>query len=190
MNEIHILLKKANWPSRGAAARMAGVQGEAADLKKRRTTVRKEPARGEKMKPEENKRLIAEIYAEIAEGGRTKFIAHLAEDAILVIPGEYSWAGVHLGKRNIIRFFRDIVGEMAPGVRKTIPTRILADEDWVVVEARGEMTAKSGAPYRNHYCLLFRLSDGMIVEMKEYADSAYMERVLGYFPVDRMSARS
>jgi uncharacterized protein len=139
------------------------------------------------MTPAENKALMAEIYAGIAEGDGSKFVQHLAEDAILVLPGDYSWAGVHHGKANVIRFFR-LVAELAPGVRKTTPTRILADEDWVVMEAVGEMTARSGAPYCNQYCLMFRLREGMIVEMKEYLDSAYCERVLGYFPADRMKA--
>jgi uncharacterized protein len=65
---------------------------------------------------------------------------------------------------------------------------ILADEDWVVIEARGDMTTKAGVPYQNHYCLMFRLKDGMIVEMREYNDSAYCERILGYFPAERMKA--
>lgn len=37
---------------------------------------------------------------------------------------------------------------------RTIPFRILADEDWVVVEARGDMVTKAGERYDNHYCLL------------------------------------
>jgi uncharacterized protein len=139
------------------------------------------------MTPAENKKLMVEIYERVAQGDGSKFAAHLASNAILVLPGEYSWSGVHHGKENVIRFFR-LVAELAPGVRKTIPTRILADEDWVVIEARGDMTSKTGAPYRNHYCLMFRLKDGMIVEMKEYLDSAYCERILGYFPADRMRA--
>lgn len=48
--------------------------------------------------------------------------------------------------------------------------------------ARGDMTTKAEAAYRNHYCLLFRLKGGMIVEMKEYLDSASCERVLGHYP--------
>jgi uncharacterized protein (TIGR02246 family) len=135
----------------------------------------------------ENKKLVDEIYQAIAQGDRSKFVAHLAEDAVLTVTGENSWSGVHRGKESIVRFFR-VVAELAPGVRKTIPFRILADEDSVVVEARGDMTTKAGVPYRNHYCLLFRLKDGMIVEMKEYLDSAYCERVLGVYPGERARA--
>lgn len=136
----------------------------------------------------ENKKRMAEIYDAIMEGDPSKFVAHLAEDAVFTVPGENSWSGVHHGKNSIIRFFR-LVGELTPAVpgeRRTIPFRILADEDWVIMEAHGDMTTRTGVPYRNHYCFMFRLRDGMIVEMKEYLDSAYCERVLGYFPADRM----
>lgn len=63
---------------------------------------------------------------------------------------------------------------------------MLADEDRVVIEARGDMTSKAGIAYRNHYSLHFRLEDGMIKEMMEFMDTAYCERVLGVFPAERM----
>jgi ketosteroid isomerase-like protein len=50
-----------------------------------------------------------------------------------------------------------------------------------VVEGRGEMTSKTGVPYNNEYCLIYRLREGKIVEITEYNDSALCERVLGPF---------
>lgn len=41
---------------------------------------------------------------------------------------------------------------------------------------------KAGERYDNHYCLLFRLENDMIVEMREYQDSTMCERLLGPFP--------
>jgi uncharacterized protein len=41
-----------------------------------------------------------------------------------------------------------------------MPFRFLADEDWVVVEAKGDMVAVDGRPYQNDYCLHYRISDG------------------------------
>jgi ketosteroid isomerase-like protein len=46
------------------------------------------------------------------------------------------------------------------------------------------MVTKAGEPYCNHYCMLYRLADGRIVEIKEYQDSALCERVLGPYPAE------
>ena len=54
-----------------------------------------------------------------------------------------------------------------------------------MVEARGQMTASDGTPYENDYCLMYRLEDGMIVEAKEYQDSALCDRVLGPYPASQ-----
>lgn len=136
------------------------------------------------MSPSENRKLMAEIYGRLAKGDGSLFVQHLADDAVFVMTGRNTWSGERRGKENILRFFREIVGARAPGDRRTIPTRVLADEDWVVIEAIGEMTSKDGVPYRNDYCLMFRLKDGQIVEMKEYLDTAYLEKVLGPLPDD------
>jgi ketosteroid isomerase-like protein len=44
------------------------------------------------------------------------------------------------------------------------------------------MRTKDGQPYNNDYCLIYRLRDGRIVEIREYCDSALTEAVLGPFP--------
>ena len=36
--------------------------------------------------------------------------------------------------------------------------------------------------YDNQYCLVFRIENGKIKEIREYCDSALVERVLGPFP--------
>ena len=51
-----------------------------------------------------------------------------------------------------------------------------------MVEGVGEMKTKAGVPYNNDYCLIYRLKDGKIVEMREYCDSVLTETVLGKFP--------
>ncbi|MBV8968127.1 MAG: hypothetical protein JO331_03580, partial [Verrucomicrobia bacterium] len=58
------------------------------------------------------------------------------------------------------------------------PKRILADDDYVVVECQGDATTLSGARYANTYCLVIRLVDGRLREMTEYMDTALVERVL------------
>jgi len=136
------------------------------------------------MTARDNKQLMTEIYSRLARGDGELFVEHLAEEAVFIMQGNSSWSGERRGKDNILRFFREVVAERAPGERRTIPSRVLADEDSVVIEAIGEMTSRDGRPYRNYYCLMFRLENRMIVEMKEYLDTAYLEDVLGPLPDD------
>jgi ketosteroid isomerase-like protein len=48
---------------------------------------------------------------------------------------------------------------------------LIAEDDYVVVECRGEVTTKSGKPYNNTYCYVCRISDGKLKELTEYMDT-------------------
>jgi ketosteroid isomerase-like protein len=52
------------------------------------------------------------------------------------------------------------------------------------------MQHRSGERYDNHYCLLYRLREGRIVEIREYQDSALGERVLGPSPAHAQAPAS
>ena len=133
----------------------------------------------------ENKIIMREIFE---SGDRTKFVERLADHATMEVTGQYSWSQTFRGKESILR---DLFGYVQSLLRERHPTEAfnyIADDDWVVVEARGNMVRTDGTPYRNHYCLLYRLENGMIVEMKEYNDSMLCERVLGPFPAKKSEA--
>lgn len=139
------------------------------------------------MSAADNKKLMQEIFENVERGNRSAFIDRLADDVTMTVTGQYSWSQTFRGKANLMR---DLYGYLATRVqeqRRTIPTRILADGDWVVVEAIGDMVTKEGVRYDNQYCLLYRLKDGKIVEIREYNDSLLCERVLGPYPADRAS---
>jgi ketosteroid isomerase-like protein len=127
----------------------------------------------------ENKQLMQEIFARVAEGDGSLFVEHLADDVVMRVSGQYSWSQTFKGKEAVLRNLYGVVRDRTTGLRKTIPLRFIAEGDTVVIEARGEMTSKTGAPYNNEYCLIYRLRDRKIVEMTEYQDSTLCERVLG-----------
>ena len=59
----------------------------------------------------------------------------------------------------------------------------------VVVEAQGRQRHQGrGIRYDNDYCLVLRIEDGKIKEIREYCDSTLIERVLGPFPEARKLA--
>jgi ketosteroid isomerase-like protein len=62
---------------------------------------------------------------------------------------------------------------------RTVAHRFVAEDDYVIVEARGDNLTRAGKPYNNEYCFVFQLSEGKITEVKEYSDTALIEAVLG-----------
>lgn len=63
------------------------------------------------------------------------------------------------------------------GLTMTIETSI-AEGDRVAVLARSHGTLKDGPVYSNDYHYAFRFSDGVIVEMREYMNSAIVNELI------------
>jgi ketosteroid isomerase-like protein len=140
-----------------------------------------------------NKKLIQEIFAasgnpDPAVRDRSLFIASLADDATWVVTGQYSWSHTFTGKPSIMGDLHGHVRDLLVERTRTIAHRFIADGDCVVVEAKGDNLTKTGMRYDNDYCLVFRLADGQIKEIREYCDSVLTEAALGPFPEARKRA--
>jgi ketosteroid isomerase-like protein len=134
------------------------------------------------MRANENKKLMESIFARVAAGDRAAYVDCLADDVTMRVTGQYSWSRTFKGKAALVRELYGYLHTLLADGRRTIPLRFIADDDHVVVEARGDMETKAGVRYDNEYCLIYRLKDGKIVEIREYCDSALTEVVLGKFP--------
>lgn len=134
------------------------------------------------MSAAENKKLMEGIFAKAAAGDRELFVDSLADDVTMTVTGQYSWSQTFRGKPALLGGLYGYLRTLLVEPRRTIPLRFIADGDFVVVEAKGDMVTKAGVRYDNDYCLIYRLADGRIVEIREYQDSTLCERVLGKFP--------
>jgi len=139
------------------------------------------------MSAADNKKLMETIFAAVSAGDRSLYTDSLADDVSMTVTGQYSWSQTFHGKESVLR---DLYGYVASLLkyRRTIPLRIIADEEWVAVEARGDMETIGGERYDNHYCMVYRIENGKIREIREYQDSTLCERVLGPFPKERKLA--
>jgi uncharacterized protein len=142
-----------------------------------------------------NKQLIQEIFAaagnpDPAVRDRSLFVASLADDARWVVTGQYSWSRTFTGKQSILNDLHGHVRSLLVERARTIAHRFIADEDHVVVEAKGNNVTREGVRYDNDYCLVFRLENGEIKEVREYCDSVLTEKALGLFPKARKLAAS
>jgi uncharacterized protein len=142
-----------------------------------------------------NKKLMQEIFAVAANPDpvvrdRSLFIASLADDAKWTVTGQYSWSRTFTGKQSILNDLHGHVRSLLVERARTIAHRFIADGDHVVVEAKGDNVTRSGVRYDNDYCLVFRLEDGKIKEIREYCDSVLTEKALGRFPEAERRAAS
>jgi ketosteroid isomerase-like protein len=134
-----------------------------------------------------NKKLMQEIFAaagnpDPAVRDRSLFVASLADDANWTVTGQYSWSRTFTGKQSILNDLHGHVRSLLVERARTVAHRYIADGDHVVVEARGDNVTKAGVRYDNDYCLVFRLENGQIKEVREYCDSVLTEKALGRFP--------
>lgn len=126
----------------------------------------------------ENKQLMQRVFAQLAEGNGQPFMDALANDARWTVIGSSPWSRTYEGKRAITdELMRPLFRQFADQY-KARATRILAEDDIVVVEARAEVTTKSGKPYHQTYCYVFQLADGEVRELTEYLDTELVSQVL------------
>jgi len=126
----------------------------------------------------ENKQLMQQIFAELAQGNSKPFVESMADNFCWTVTGNTKWSKTYEGKEAVIT---DLFGELRSRIAGQIITtahRLIAEDDLVVVEARGHNTTKKGLPYCNQYCFIFRLAEGKLQELTEYLDTELVTTVL------------
>lgn len=131
------------------------------------------------MSAAENKLLMQQIFAELAQGNSRPLVESMDERFSWTITGSTSWSKTYVGKQVVLT---ELLGSLRARIAdriKIASQRFIAEDDLVVIEARGDNTTRTGLPYNNNYCFVFRLEDGKLVEVTEYADTALVTSALG-----------
>lgn len=132
-----------------------------------------------------NKTLIQQVYTDAANRSGATFIDHLADDVRWIVTGQYSWSRTFEGRDAVLNglhgHFRSLLAERP----RTVAHNFIAEGDTVVVEAKGDNITKTGVRYDNEYCMVWRVENGAIKEIREYCDSALVEKALGPFPAPK-----
>ena len=118
-----------------------------------------------------NKQIMQNIFSEMARGESKLFVESMADDFRWILPGTNQWSRTFDGKNAVLTELFGMLGSKIAGPIITTAQRFIADGDYVVVEARGKSTTKTGIPYNNSYCFVFRLADGKLKEVTEYMDT-------------------
>jgi ketosteroid isomerase-like protein len=132
-----------------------------------------------KMGATENKQLMHQIFEELSKGNSEPFVASMADDFRWTVTGTTKWSRTYEGKKSVLVELFGPLRARINGRIRTTAHRLIAEGDYVVVEARGSNTTKSGVPYNNNYCFVFRLSDNQLKEVTEYLDTELVTATLG-----------
>lgn len=127
-----------------------------------------------------NKALLQWVFADLAAGNGQPFLDMLADDLVWQVEGSTAWSRSYRGKAEVKSGLLKPLHLVLDGLNRMAVTRMIAEDDWVMVQARGNAKTRAGLPYCNSYCMIFRLRNGRVVELIEYADTALIERALPY----------
>jgi ketosteroid isomerase-like protein len=131
------------------------------------------------MSTTENKQLMQEIFAALAEGNSKPLVDAMAEDFCWTVTGTTKWSKTYAGKQAVLAELFVTLRSRIAGHIRTVADRFIAEDDCVVVEARGHNTTIVGKPYNNRYCFVFRLAEGKLKEVTEYLDTELVTTTLG-----------
>jgi len=130
------------------------------------------------MSAAQNKRLMQDIFSELAQGNTEPFRDAMAEDFSWTIIGTTKWSGTYRGKRAVLtELMAPLFAQFADQYTNTAD-RFIAEDDHVVVQCLGWVTTKAGDPYNNTYCYVCRLAEGKLQELTEYCDTELVATAL------------
>ena len=126
-----------------------------------------------------NKQLVREAFEAMGRSDIRPLTELMRDDFAWIIEGQSRFSRSYEGKEAVRRdLLIPLFEAFATPYRFTID-EIIAEGDRVVVRGRGEVQTKAGKDYNNSYCFVLRLADGKLIELREYLDTALVERVFG-----------
>ena len=125
-----------------------------------------------------NKQLLQAVFDELAKGNGRPFLDALADDVRWTLTGSTKWSRTYEGKQAVRSELLGPIFAQFADTYTNRAVRMIAEDDLVVVECRGNVTTKAGVPYNNSYCWVCRVQDGKVREITEYMDTQLAEKAL------------
>lgn len=127
----------------------------------------------------ENKELIRNMFAELSKGNGEAFLGTLADDVRYTIIGTSKYSSTFTGKQDLInRLLGPLTAQLEGGIALT-PDNLIAEGEYVAMQAHGKAQSKNGVAYDNTYCHVFRIVGGKVKEVTEYLDTELVTRAFG-----------
>lgn len=127
----------------------------------------------------ENKEFIRNMFAELSKGNGEAFLGAMADDVRYTIIGTSKYSGTFNSKQDVInRLLGPLSAQLEGGIAVT-PLNLIADGEYVAMQAQGKALSKNGERYDNTYCHVFRIVGGKVKEVTEYLDTELVTRAFG-----------
>jgi uncharacterized protein len=118
------------------------------------------------------------LFANLENGKSGAFFEHVADDVNWTVMGTHPLAGTYHTKADFLAHtFARLDKILKQGVVLRV-SHILVDGDSAAVELESLSTALNGKPFDNRYCWVVHFSNGTIVEVRAYLDSALVQRLI------------
>ena len=122
------------------------------------------------------KELVIDVMKALAEGKDQPFLDAMHEDMKWTWMGSGDLSKTFTGKAAILNeLWQSVKTSMAQPFRVQAH-RILAEGEDVVMEGMGNNQTSEGKEYNNRYCWIMKVTDGKIVELREYMDTDLVRR--------------
>lgn len=130
------------------------------------------------MSATENKQILQNVFAELSKGNGKPFREIMADDFCWTITGTTKWSKTYRGKQVVLEeLLQPLFAQFETQYTNTAH-RFIAEDDFVVVECRGDVMTKAGVPYNNTYCYVCRLENGKLKKLTEYLDTELVAAAL------------
>jgi len=106
---------------------------------------------GSHMSAADNKQIVQNMYASLAEGRLRPYLEPMADDLLFTIIGTTKYSGTFIGKATYEKLLRSLPALFKGRVPLHKPENFIAEGDYVIAQLRGESTSADGKPYNNRY---------------------------------------
>jgi uncharacterized protein len=129
---------------------------------------------------EATRAVVAAYVQALQRGDLDALRASFAPAATWSLRGGLPVSGTWTGADDILDgFLAQVVARLDPDAPISQDLhRIIADGEYAVAEWTSHARARDGRPYTNDYAVVFHVVGGLIAEVTEYLDTAYMGEVL------------
>jgi len=132
----------------------------------------------------DRKERVRRAYEGLARGDGQRLLELFAPDVVYTVIGTTAYSGVFRGRSAVKeRLFRPLVAALATPLAIEVQS-LTAEEDRVVAQLKGHAKLRSGVPYDNTYCFVFRFAGDSVAEVTEYLDSSLVARAFAV-PAER-----
>jgi hypothetical protein len=126
---------------------------------------------------------VREIFKGLENGDGAAFFEHVTDNVDWIVEGTHPLAGHYRSKTAFIEGTFAKLSQVLPDGAQLHVEDLIVKDDEAVVELHSLATAKNGMRFDNRYCWVVYFSNGVIVRVRAYLDSAMVARLFEQNPI-------